>query len=232
MKIKKAFVSLCVLCFFSAAVAAQSIKSVVLYYDEAEEGVGVQSMRYLINDDFIRIDNGNPEADFILFDVNKNTIFSINHEDQTVLKIKSNPWTAPTFDFKFSVHQEELSKAPKIYNKPVHNYQLKAGDNTCTQVFMIKDVYPQAMKVMYAYQQVLSGQQVATLKNTPAELHTPCFLLDQVYHSGDYYLQGLPVQITYSRGYAKLLKDFKEQDVEANLFKLPEAYREYRPFTE
>jgi len=210
---------------------AESVKSLVLFYDEVEEGVGVQSMRYLINKHFLRIDNGDETADFILFDVNKKLIFSINHEDKTVLKIDHHTWVKPAFDFKTSVNEELMSKAPKIFNKPVYNYQVKAKDKVCTQVFMIKDTYPEAMQVMYAYQQLLSGQQVSTLKNTPKEMHTPCFLLDQVYHEGEYYKSGLPVQISYSRGYAKLLKDFSEQLIDQNLFKIPQAYKEYQPFT-
>ena len=210
---------------------AESLKSLVLFYDEVEEGVGAQSMRYLINKDFLRIDNGDAKADFILFDVNKKLIFSINHEDQTVLKIDNHKWTRPLLNFKISVSDELMPDAPEIFNKAVYNYQVKAEDQVCTQVFMIKDAYPQAMKVMYSYQQVLSGQQVATLQNTPKSLHTPCFLLDQVYHAGDYYQSGLPVQITYSRGYAKLLKDIKDQEIDTRLFKIPATYKEYKPFS-
>lgn len=220
-----------VMMFSTAAIHADSVKSVVLFYDEIEEGVGVQPVRYLINNHFLRIDNGDENADFILFDVSKKLIFSINHEDQTVLKIDHHKWSKPVFDFKTSIKEELLSKAPEIFNKPVYSYQVKASGKVCTQVFMIKDTYPEAMQVMYAYQQILSGQQVATLKNTPKELHTPCFLLDQVYHEGEYYKSGLPVQITYSRGYAKLLKDFKEQAIDIQLFKVPATYEEYKPFS-
>jgi len=216
----------------AGAVHAENVKSLVLFYDEVEEGVGVQPVRYLINNDFLRIDNGNENADFILFDVNKKSIFSINHEDQTVLKIEQRKWTKPVFDFKTSIKEELMPNAPEIFNKPVYNYQVKASEKVCTQVFLIKDTYPEAMQVMYAYQQILSGQQVATLQNTPQEMHTPCFLLDQVYHEGGYYQSGLPVQISYSRGYAKLLKDFKEQGVDTQLFQVPASYEEYKPFTQ
>ena len=228
----KKILSLILMLLLSESVLAKNIKTLALYYEEVEEGVGAQTMRYLINDKFIRIDNGDPKADFILFDVNKKRIFSINHEDQTILKINNYPWKQPEFEFKTSVIEKPMSEAPKVFNKTVFNYQVKAEKEVCTQVFLIKDTYPEQMLTLYLYQQVLSGQQVATLKNTPKELQTPCFLVDQVYHTGDYYKLGLPVQVSYSRGYAKLLKDFKEQEVAVELFKLPESYSEYQPFTE
>lgn len=215
---------------FSSAVAAEKLKSFALYYDEIEVGAGVQSMRYLINDKFIRIDNGNDKADFVLFDVNKKTIYSVNHDDQTILKIENNAWARPEFDFKVSVKQGVMSAAPKIQNKTVFSYTVSAGKKVCTDVFLIKNIHAKEMKILHQYQQILSGQQVATLSNTPKDMQTPCFLVDQVYHAGDYYKIGLPVKISYSRDYTKLLNDFKYIESDLKLFKLPEAYKEYKTF--
>ncbi|HED33553.1 MAG TPA: hypothetical protein ENJ08_04935 [Gammaproteobacteria bacterium] len=211
---------------------ASEIKNLALYYDEVEEGLEAQHMRYLINDQFMRIDDGSEQADFILFDIRGKIIYSVNHDDQTILKIEYKKWQKPEFDFSQTDDLKALPDAPEIHNKQVYSYQFKAGGQVCTQVFLIKNTWPQQMKTMYLYQQVLSGQQVATLKNTPVELHTPCFLVDQVYHAGDYYQMGMPVQITYSRGYAKLLRDFKEIKVDEALFELPKAYEVYKAFSE
>ncbi len=216
---------------FSELYAAE-LKTLALYYDEVEEGVEAQHMRYLINDQFLRIDNGSEQADFILFDIEKKTIYSVNHDDQTILKIENRPWKRPQFEFIVSDSLKTVVGAPKVHNKPVYNYQLNAANKICTQVFLIKDSYPQQMETLHLYQQVLSGQQVATLENTPVEFQTPCFLVDQVYHGGDYYQLGLPLQITYSRGYVKLLKDFKEIKVDKSLFVLPKKYSVYKAFSE
>jgi len=213
---------------YSTCVLAEKQKVLALYYDEIEMGAGAQSMRYLINDQFLRIDNGDDKADFVLFDVNKKNIYSVNHEDQTILKIENNQWSQPEFDFKVSTHQSAMNDAPKIQDKTVYTYSVNAGDQSCTEVFLIKDTYTDEMKIMHQYQQVLSGQQVATLNNTPKEMHTPCFLVDQVYHAGGYFKIGLPVKISYSRDYIKFLSRFKNISVDAALFELPQTYKEYK----
>ncbi len=215
---------------FSGAAFAQKQKSLALYYDEVEKGAGTQTMRYIINQQFVRIDNGDDAADFVLFDVNKKVIYSVNHEDQTILKIENNPWTQPEFDFEVSVKQTAMSKAPKIQNKTVFSYNVVADDKSCTEVFLIKDIYAEEMKVLYAYQKILSGQQVATLHHTPKDMHSPCFLVDQVYHAGDYYNIGLPVKISYSRDYVKFLKSYEYIDSDMRLFTLPVSYKEYKTF--
>ncbi|VAW58954.1 hypothetical protein MNBD_GAMMA11-1901 [hydrothermal vent metagenome] len=212
-------------------ISAAEIKNLALYYDEVEEGVEAQHMRYLINEQFLRIDDGSEQADFVLFDIGKKIIYSVNHDDQTVLKIDYKKWTKPAFKFSESSDTQAVPDAPKVHNQPVYNYQVKADGKVCTQVFLIKNTWPQQMKVLHLYQQVLSGQQVVTLKNTPVEFHTPCFLVDQVYHGGDYYQLGLPIQITYSRGYVKLLRDFKEIKLDKRLFELPAGYEVYKAFS-
>ena len=217
---------------FSGVVKAEKLKSLSLIYDELEQGAGQLQMRYLLNEQFLRIDSGSSDSDFILFDVKQKKIFSINHEDQTILKINQKPWSIKNLKLDFTESEQLLEDAPKINNNPVYQYTMKAGDDVCTRVYFIKDTYPAYMKVFQQYQNVLSGQQVAMLKTTPEELQTPCFLLDQVYHSGDYYLKGLPIQISFSRGYEKFLKSYKELEVEADLFVLPEGYKEYLPFAE
>ncbi len=209
---------------------AEDIKSLSLIYDEVEQGAGLLQMRYLVNDRFMRIDNGQDKADFVLFDVNSRDVYSVNHEDRTLLKISYQQWQSPEFDFEVSESESELKDAPKINQQTVHQYQLKANGEVCTGVAYLKGLYLDEMKVFHLYQQTLSGQQVVSLDNTPKEFHTPCYLVDQVYHSGDYYLKGLPVQISYSRGYEKYLKHFEEVEVDAGLFVLPEGYKEFQPF--
>ena len=88
------------------------------------------------------------------------------------------------------------------------------------------------MQVLYEFQNIMSGHQVAILGNTPKEYHTPCFLVDQVFHKADYLKLGLPIQISYSRDYSKFLQGIKEEEMDENLFMLPEKYEEFLPFVQ
>ena len=219
----KSFVGLVV----SFSVMAETMDSLILYYEEVEQGVGMQPMRYIVNDDFLRIDNGSDTDDYILFNVKENIIYSINHDDQTILKIENHAWVMPVFDFKVLNEESVMKDSPKVFNQQVTSYMVKAAGITCTQVSLVKDKYMREMQVFYQYQKVLSGQQVATLKNTPEELHTPCFLVDQIYHAGQYYKEGLPIHVGYSRGYEKFLRSTKHEKIDVKLFLKPEKYAEY-----
>jgi len=145
--------------FINVSASAKGIKSLVLFYDEIEQGVGVQNMRYIINENYLRIDDGKDDADFILFDVKQKTIFSINHEDQTILKIENNKWKIPQLNFKININQHIMQDAPKVFNQAVYSYIVNADNIACTQVSFVKDKYLKDMQVLYLYQQVLSGQR-------------------------------------------------------------------------
>lgn len=232
MKLIKYFFCGSALLVWSSLILAASTKSLVLHYDEAEAGAGVQTMRYIINDQFLRIDSGDAASDFILFDRNKKIVFSINHEDQTILKISYKPWELPKYDFQVSIEEHALSDAPKVFGKQVFSYQVKVQDKVCTKVLLVKNMHMKRLQVLYEFQNIMSGQQVATLDNTPREYHTPCFLVDQVFHKADYLKLGLPIQISYSRDYSKFLQGIKEETVDEALFVLPAKYEEYLPFTQ
>jgi len=213
-----------------ASTALADVPASVFWYQEKETGTDPSTMRYLVADKFMRIDEGNRDDDFILFDAAANTIYSINHADHTVLVINPHDWHMPSFEFNHQITDALLEDAPKIAGKPVRHYLVTGDDKVCTDVQYVPGLFPERMAIMQAYQNVLSGEQVRLLANTPEDMRSPCFLADQVYNDGDYYARGLPVQIWHSRGYARILTDFQDQQVEQALFTLPADYKRYQPY--
>jgi len=232
MKLTKQIFCCSILLLLSSSTFASAMKSLVLHYDEEEVGAGVQTMRYIINEEFMRIDGDKADSDFILFDRNKKTVFSVNHEDKTILKIPHKPWQSPKYDFSVSIKESVLADAPKVFGKQVYSYQVKAKDTACTTVLLVKNMHMDRLQVLYEFQNIMSGQQVTTLSNTPKEFQTPCFLLDQVFHKADYLKIGLPIQISYSRDYSKFLKGINELEIDSALFLLPKNYEEISPFVQ
>ena len=200
-------------------------------YEESEQGAGRLLMRYLVSGKYLRIDYGSDKDDFILFDQKEQSIYSVNHADQTVLFINKHSWSLPEFKFKRSIVIDELKDAPKIGGKNIASFKLMAGEVSCAEVHLLPGMFTEELKVFKQYQNVLSGQQVKLLNNTPLEMQTPCFLVDQIYNTGEYYDQGLPVQEWHRRGYMKILKNYQSKKVNTELFKLPESYKKYSAFT-
>lgn len=201
----------------------------VFWYEEQETGTSADLLRYVVSKDYIRIDNGHADDDFLLYDHSSKTIYSANHDDRTVMVIKNAPWTAPGFSFGHEVKNKILKDAPSIAGKNVESYQVFAEKELCADIQILPDTFIDEMKLFRDYQIIMSGQLVASLHNTPEEYHTPCFLLHQVYNQGEYYARGLPIQEWHSRGYMRMLKNYTHEKVSDELFKLPQGYTEYSP---
>lgn len=201
----------------------------VFWYEEQETGTSADLLRYVVSKDFLRIDNGHSDDDFLLYDHNSKKIYSANHDDRTVMVIQNMAWTIPEFSFSHDVKIKTLKDAPQIAGKQVISYQVFAGKELCADIQLLPNSFSEEMKLFRDYQISLSGQLVASLHNTPKEYQTPCFLLHQVYNQGEYYSQGLPIQEWHGRGYMRILKNYTREKVSDDLFKLPKDYTEYSP---
>ncbi|MDH5734995.1 MAG: hypothetical protein OEY87_02625 [Gammaproteobacteria bacterium] len=202
-------------------------RATVFWFDELEAGVDPVQMRYLVSANYLRIDNGDSKADFILFDSDKKMIYSVNHADKTILVIRNSNWKKPTYDFSTDVVQAPLEGAPIISGKQVQGYKVTVDGEVCTNIQFIPGMYQNEMQIFKNYQITLSSQQISNLANTPEHMKTPCFKLDVVYNEGSYYDLGMPVHEWHNRGYAKYLKEYKAQNVPEVLFKLPAGYKQY-----
>lgn len=199
----------------------------VFFYEEQEIGVAPGIVRYVVTDQYLRIDNGHADDDFILFDIKEKTIFNVNRIDRTILMIKKHAWDTPEFKFKKNITRKKLDDAPKIEGKSIIDYAVDADDKLCARYQLLPDVFKKERDVFLEYQYVLSGQQVKMLSNTPEEYQTPCFMLDQIYNDGQYLSIGLPVQEWHERGYIKLLKDYGQKEINETIFILPKDFEKY-----
>ena len=214
---------------YSLAASAE-LDATAFWYEEKETGTDVSQVRYLLTDQYIRIDEGRVENDYILYDDRLQQILSVNHADQTILVIENSDWKKPAFSFQQSTRMKVLENAPRVAGKKVNSYQLLADDRVCTDIQYLPGLFTEQMKLFKNYQRILSAQQVRSLNNTPLAMQTPCFLLDQIYNEADYFDLGLPIQMWHARGYAKILKSYNEVKVPAELFSLPQGYTRYYPY--
>ena len=211
--------------------ANEAINAVKLVYQEQEEGVDPYVVTFTVSSDFLRIDDESDDSGYIVFDIGKNSIYSVSHFDKSILVIAQYPETKHDPDFEIAIEYQALENAPMISGKQVYNYRVKAiaGDksDTCMDIQLVPGLLPEVSKTLQSFQQIISGQHVNGLKKTPEEYQTPCYLVDQVYNKGDYYSKGLPIQEWHSNEKRRQLMNFEEAEVDASIFKIPQEYRQY-----
>jgi hypothetical protein len=216
----------------SADTALQNVTGVtILSYEEREAGTDNYTVRVLVSPGYVRFDDGYAASDFALLDRQSRTVFSVSHEDHSILFIENQPSEVTQSQaIKLTETRTPDTEAPPIAGKQhVHISYLASGD-LCFQAVTVPEVMKDAVAGMAEYAEVLANRQLHNMESVPLSMQTPCFLSRYVYAPSRLYHDGLPVQEWDGTGYFRMLIDFSEgETVPAALFELPVEYERFSP---
>jgi hypothetical protein len=203
----------------------------ILTYDEREAGTDTYIVRVLVSPDFLRFDDGYAESDFALLERHSGTIFSVSHEDHSILVIENQPGDAALLaELTLTESRSVDDEAPAIAGKQAVHSQYLASGTLCYQTLTVPGLMDDAVAAMAEYAEVLARRQLNNMQTVPASMQTPCFLSRYVYAPARHYRLGLPVQEWDDTGYSTTLTDFSEDEtVPATVFELPGEYERFSP---
>jgi len=199
----------------------------MLMFQEQERGVEPYSTRVLVNDEFVRMDDGVDGSDFVLFDRQMQTIYSVSHVNRTVLVVHSKPVTGePPMTLTMDARRSEHPDAPQIEGKQPVQYSLLVNDETCSQLMVVPGFLDQGAEGLREFRRALAGQHAENLPKTPVDMLDPCFVAYHVYAPVRHLQYGFPVQQWDRDGNSRALVSY-ERGFEADpaLFQIPEQYR-------
>jgi len=226
-------------CFSSALVAAEkemasTVKLQQVYelqYVEREPGVDDYNVTMLVSDRYIRLDEDGESSGFIIYDDEKNTIFSVSHHDKSILVIKEFDFSETDMPAEVEVEYLQLADAPKVSGNNIYNYRVftkqKDTEETCMEIQLVENLLPDVARIMKNYQMVISGQQVKMTDNKISDMQTACFFADQIYNMGIYYDKGFPIQEWHSNERSRILSSYKKTDVDPDIFVIPDGYHQF-----
>ncbi|VAW53936.1 hypothetical protein MNBD_GAMMA06-1557 [hydrothermal vent metagenome] len=206
-----------------------------LTYLEREPGTDEYEVTMLISDRFIRIDEVGEKSGYIIYDNKKRIIYSVAHQDKSVLVINQHVFSEQDSPVKTKIEYLQLADAPVVSGKNIYNYRVfvEKGksvaneEETCMEFQLVEALLPEVRKILQNYQKVVSGQQVKMVDNKITEMQTSCFYADQIYNTGAYYEKGLPIQEWHSNERFKMLTTYNKISVDSDKFKIPESYRQF-----
>jgi hypothetical protein len=203
----------------------------ILSYDEREAGTDIYPVRVLVSPAYVRLDDGYAASDFVLLDRLSKTVFSVNHEERSILVIENQPVNAaPPPELVLTETRTPDKEAPLIDGRqPVHVNYLANGE-VCYQAVTVSGVMDTAVAAMAEYTTVLAERQLNNMGSVPESMQTPCFLSRYVYAPARHYRDGLPVQEWDDAGFFTTLTDYSEdKTVPAAVFVLPDEYERFSP---
>jgi hypothetical protein len=210
-----------------------------LSYLEREPGTDEYEVTMLVSARNIRVDEEGDNSGFIVYDDKDKIIYSVSHDDQSVLVIKQHVFSIADLPVKPTIEYLQLADAPMVAGKNVFNYRVyikqsnseakidNESEETCLEVQLVENLLPEVRAILQNYQKVISGQQVKMVDNKITELQTACYYIDQVYNTGAYFEKGLPIQEWHSNEHSKILTGYSKVSVASDKFKIPQHYRQF-----
>lgn len=198
----------------------------IVLYEEQEAGIDPYPVRILVSPEYVRFDDGYDESDFVLLDRDSRTLFSVIHENHSVLEIRNHPFSGSLPpDITLTEDRIEDDNAPTIAGKQPLHIRYLANATPCYQTISVSGLLKNAVAGLIEYETALGERQLGNLQSVPDTMQTPCFLSRYAYAPERHYAHGLPVQIWDETGFSRSLTDFHENEkVAAVLFEVPDSY--------
>ncbi len=201
--------------------------AIELQLSEQEAGVDPYKTRMIITDDFLRIDDGPDNKDFILFDRKARKISSVSYGNQRTFEISFHEITLEKpADLTWEHMIIEAKGAPTIDGIVPTGHSFSANKQTCLQTMSARGLLEKARIALIEYQIVLAGEHAANFGKTPKDQRQACDSALSIFHATDSLRYGFPIVEWDSAGHRRQLSNYTENaDVSADLFKLPEDFK-------
>jgi hypothetical protein len=191
---------------------------------------GEYPVRMLVSEKFLRIEDGDTQDGFIVFDRAARTIYSVSHSGKSTLVLHARPVTLARpkqFEHKVAREKETL---PSVDGKSVAHFRLLTNGERCFDVYAAEGLLPEAVAALREYHETLAGEQAVMQTNLPAGMQSACDLADQVFLPARYLAHGFPVRQVNRAGVTRQLVSYKRDvPVEKGIFDLPKEYKQMSP---
>lgn len=207
-------------------VGAEPQASLLIYQVESTQEP-THFNRLLATDDYLRLDRGAQDTGYILFDRREQVIYSVNHEDASILVIDPPPLSEPLRSVSPAVElvPAALAGAPPVGGVKPEQWVLQVDGAVCQSAVVLPGLMPGAVAAYGEYLGRLARQHALALPATPAEFQSACDNAVHVYASDRLLQKGLPLNLWDEQGYRESLVDFRQGfPLAGGEFTLPDGY--------
>ena len=213
----------------SAAVRAPG-EATQIDFVEQRPGIKPYNTRFVVNADYMRIDDGPGSHDFILLDRKKRKIYRVDSQERQIMVVDTKPVkVTPPFDLKLSEKELGAMKgAPTVGGRQPMRYQFSAKGELCYDVVAVPGLMDDALKAMREFRQILADDSTITLNLIPADLQNACDLARNTFAPTRHLDHGFPIEEQRKDGYRRSLQTFDLHfKPKAGLFDLPKGYKTF-----
>lgn len=202
----------------------------VAIFEETGPGLEPYTTRMIATSEFLRIDDGKDDGDFLLYDRKKKLIQNVNNQEKMILVIHAQSVNVESPIKLNNEIKRNKTDVPKLAGKDVSHYQFITNKQVCFDVYISSVLLGKLRTALAEYRRVLSGEQAMMLAVTPKELLNACDLANNVYSPDRHLIKGFPVRQQEFTGRSRQLIDYTEgRAIDIRLFQIPKNFKQLSP---
>ncbi|MDP2110948.1 MAG: hypothetical protein Q8N48_04275 [Thiobacillus sp.] len=196
--------------------AAHATDMAVVRYVDQDPGDPPYLTRILVTPEFMRMDDGNDNSDFVLLDRRQRQLINVTRENR--LAMVFTPGTLPPKPAGWNPRLDVHPAAPGT-----QRFSLVLKDVVCSEGVAARAAAPDAARAMAELKFVLAAMQYRVWESSPRELQHDCDLANLVWESGATLGLGLPLEEREYTGRTRQLESESKQLLQPELFRVPEG---------
>ncbi len=188
----------------------------VLRYVDQDPGGPPYPTRILVTPEFLRMDSGEDDGDFLLLDRRRHQIFNIMRDRQLAMRFV--PGKLPDRPDGWKPILDSRPAAPGT-----RRFSLAMNGVVCSEGIAAQDAWPDAARAMAEMKSVLTSMQYRVWQESPQEYQHDCDLVNLVWNSGTTLELGLPLDEREFTGRSRRFESQAQQPLKPGLFRVPEG---------
>lgn len=185
---------------------------IALRYIDQDPGDPSYPTRILVTPDFLRMDAGEDEGDFVLLDRRQRQVTNVMRDSRIAMV-----FSAAEVPGRPAAWKSELRTGAAATG--TRRFSLTVNGLVCNEGIVAPRLAPDAARAMAELKAVLAATQYRVWKDSPAAMQHDCDLANEVWETGAPFGLGLPLEAREFNGRTRRLES------EAELPRVPELFR-------
>ncbi|HWR76326.1 MAG TPA: hypothetical protein VN283_03845 [Thiobacillus sp.] len=199
---------------FSGVGAATAADMTVLRYLDQDPGDPPYLTRILVTPDFMRMDSGEDDDDFVLLDRRQRQVINIMRGNQLAMVFTPGPMPPKPANWKARLTTQQAAPGTQ-------RFSLSINKVVCNEGVAARRGAPDAARAMAELKAILAATQYRVWKDSPREMQHDCDLANQVWESGATLKLGLPLEEREFTGRTRQFESEIRQPLRPELFRVP-----------
>ena len=187
-----------------------------LRYVDQDPGDAAYPTRILVTPDFLRMDAGKDDGDFVLLDRRQRQVTNVMRDSGLAMVFTWKDAPRPPTTWK-----PELRTAPAAPG--TRRFSLVVNGVVCSEGIVAPRLAPDAARAMAELKAVLAATQYRVWKDSPAEMQHGCDLANEVWEADALFSLGVPLEAREFSGRTRRLESESKLPRAPELFRVPQG---------